>query len=162
MNYSWREELLRVWQIHTEQTFGQPNCNMFLGTGSVCFWSAGHQVFSFLLTSSHMAQSLDTVTNIFHDNASMKFQHYLCGCITMRVASLECRFLTHKWVQWLYTIYLAINTTELCRHVCDICHNLCVFSSTKMLKSLIILFILSCTSWFSISKPFWTTLKGQW
>ena len=51
--------------------------------------SAGRRLFfPFQVTSSHMAPSLDTITNIFHDNASVNFHlpvrvqcvHWVCAC----------------------------------------------------------------------------------
>lgn len=71
-----------IWHLHTEQTFGQPNCNMFcwhricVSGHLLIHWSA--TFFSFQVKSSHMAPSLDTVTNIFHDNASVNFHLPVC------------------------------------------------------------------------------------
>lgn len=80
------ENLFCIWLMHTEQTFGQPNCNMFFGTVSLflCIhWSAGFRLFPFLVTSSHMAPSLDT-DKYFPWQCQHEFPFTcarVCGCV---------------------------------------------------------------------------------
>lgn len=77
-------------------------------------WSPGHRHFfsSYQVISSHMAPSQDTVTNIFHDNASMNFHlpvclyYSVCVCVPSQVRW----FPVAHTVTWpLYTVCPAIN-----------------------------------------------------
>lgn len=108
------EHLFRIWLMHTEQTFGQPNCNMFFGTVSLflCFhWSAGFRLFPFLVTSSHMAPSLDTVTNIFHDNASMNFHLPVRACVDVCVPSPV------RWFPFVHTVIRLLRLHAICQAI---------------------------------------------
>lgn len=86
----------------------------FFGTVSLflCFhWSAGFRLFPFLVTSSHMAPSLDTVTNIFHDNASMNFHLPVRACVDVCVPSPV------RWFPFVRTVIRLLRLHTICQAI---------------------------------------------